>query len=375
MHQAGILHRVDTVSTSGRVYPAHIFRREVRAYAAAVVAGEAYGEVEHPPPTSAHFRDINLCNVSHRVLDLWWEGNELHGVVQVLPSAAGKVVRRLYACGEAASFASRGWATLVPGPHGVTTVGPDLQLVTFDAVRVGSLSSSFRPVCGTWGNLKAAQVLQARAAYWKAHGGSAPEWPYGCPPLQQDAATDGRSQAAVRRGWAVTCPALELMSHAPEFRLRARALFQMAAGEQPLLGDAGAIQVIIGKAAAVDAEQLFGGHLVDFHVSSSESGKQDPPRDEARHVPALVKYAVPPPGPAWQPQRNPGPAKPMLWAAMQTLLLVAAACCETRTEGPDPEDPIDGNSIAHDGGDASSDDDTVMGDADGDANNFNELEE
>jgi hypothetical protein len=359
------------------VYPAHIFGREVRAFASAVVAGRAYGEIEHPPPTSPHFRDINLRNVSHRVLDLWWEkGTELHGVVEVLPSAAGKVVWRLYACGEAASFASRGWATLVPDPHGtgVTTVGPDMQLITFDAVRVGSLSSPFRPIVGVWDNLKAAQVLQARAAYWKAQGEVAPEWPYGngCPLQQQVAATDGSSQAAVRRGWAVTCPALELMSHQAEFRQRARALFQMAAGHRPVLGDAGAIQFIISKAAAVDAEQLLVGHLADFRSGSESGTQEEPPRDEARHVLVLVKYAAQPPGLAWQPQRSPGAAPPVLWVAMHTLLRVAAACCETPTEDPDP---ADSDSIAHDYSDASSDDDTVMGDADGDANDFYELEE
>ena len=354
---------MDTVSSSGRVYPARIFRREVRAYAARVIAGEAFGEVEHPTPTSPHFRDVNLCNVSHRVLDLWWKGNELHGVVQVLPSAAGKAIWRLCAHGEAVSFASRGWATLVPDQDGtgVVTVAPDLQLIAFDAVRVGSLSSPFRPVSGTWVNLKAAELLQARKTYWKAQREVAPQWPYGhgCPSQQVVAAADRSSPAAVRRSWAAASPALELMSHMPEFRQRARALFQLAASGQRLL-DAAVVQVIVTKTAAVDAAQLLGGHLVGFHTS--ESGEEaDPPQDEDRHQPALVKYPVPPPGAAWQPQHMRGAPTPVLWVALQMLLL---ACCDTNAHVALTAGADDGVS------DTSSDATSSIGDV----NDFYELE-
>ena len=101
-----------------------------------LLRGIAFGECDHPPAASPHFKHINCANMSHRVrlaamqhacahalrsclpfagssdsassidassfqfLDIWWEGNDLHATIQVLPTAAGAVVRDICLNGE-----------------------------------------------------------------------------------------------------------------------------------------------------------------------------------------------------------------------------------------------------------------------------------
>ena len=64
-----------------------------------LLRGSALGELDHPAPDSPSFRRINRDNASHRLLDLWWERNDLHATVQVLPTRAGELIRDVYLAG------------------------------------------------------------------------------------------------------------------------------------------------------------------------------------------------------------------------------------------------------------------------------------
>ena len=75
-------------------------RRRRCPLAQLLLRGSAIGELDHPAPDSPHFRRINRDNASHRLLDLWWEGNELHATVQVLPTRAGELIRDVYLAGH-----------------------------------------------------------------------------------------------------------------------------------------------------------------------------------------------------------------------------------------------------------------------------------
>jgi len=64
-----------------------------------LLRGSALGELDHPAPDSPYFRRINRDNASHRLLDLWWEGNDLNATVQVLNTPAGELIRNAYLAG------------------------------------------------------------------------------------------------------------------------------------------------------------------------------------------------------------------------------------------------------------------------------------
>lgn len=65
-----------------------------------LLRGAAYGELDHPDADSPYFKRINRENASHRVLDLWWVGNDLHATVQVLDTRQGDLIRDIYTSGR-----------------------------------------------------------------------------------------------------------------------------------------------------------------------------------------------------------------------------------------------------------------------------------
>lgn len=65
-----------------------------------LLRGDALGELDHPDADSPYFKRINFKNASHRVLDLWWQGNDLHATVQVLNTRQGNLVRDTYLAGS-----------------------------------------------------------------------------------------------------------------------------------------------------------------------------------------------------------------------------------------------------------------------------------
>ena len=48
------------------------------------------GELDHPDSSV-----INLKNVSHNVREIHWEGNDLVGTVEILPTPSGNILKEL----------------------------------------------------------------------------------------------------------------------------------------------------------------------------------------------------------------------------------------------------------------------------------------
>ena len=75
------------------MYPTHLLQREAEVFwNAHVRMDRALGELDHPHAKSPTFRSLNLNNVSHQVLSYEWKGDDLMGVVEVLPTQAGSMV-------------------------------------------------------------------------------------------------------------------------------------------------------------------------------------------------------------------------------------------------------------------------------------------
>ena len=84
------------------------------------------GELDHPEERL----EISLQNVSHVINDMWIEGDQVVGTIDILPTPSGKIVSELLDYGTDIGISSRGAGSV--GPNNV--VDPDYQFVTFDFV-------------------------------------------------------------------------------------------------------------------------------------------------------------------------------------------------------------------------------------------------
>ena len=134
---SGIMQKADTQNGNGRVYPSRVLMREVENYKKLVKERRALGELDHPDDSV-----INLKNASHMVTDIWAEGKDVKGKVQVLNTPSGNILRSLVESGVKLGISSRGMGS-VSENSGQTMVEDDFQLICFDFVSEPSPPGAF----------------------------------------------------------------------------------------------------------------------------------------------------------------------------------------------------------------------------------------
>ena len=101
----------------------------------------AYGELDHPDSSV-----VELKNTSHIVRDVWWDGNDVVGKVEILKTPAGNILKELLEAGCTVGISSRGMGS-VKEAKGVVIVEDDFDLVCWDFVSNPSTHGAFmRPV-------------------------------------------------------------------------------------------------------------------------------------------------------------------------------------------------------------------------------------
>ncbi|KAA6427410.1 MAG: hypothetical protein FRX49_02074 [Trebouxia sp. A1-2] len=121
-------------------------QREVARYKQShIQCGTAYGELDHPSYDSVTFKDLHMATVCHQVLQVWWHGDDLHGLVEVLDTPAGRLVRGLYCQGFMFGASSRGWSCTLPQEE-YSVIGDDFQLFAFDLLLRPATTSYLFPV-------------------------------------------------------------------------------------------------------------------------------------------------------------------------------------------------------------------------------------
>ena len=87
----GVLQRAGAKNQNGRVYPKNILNREAQKYQKEYIEqNRALGELDHPESSV-----VNLNNVSHNILKMWWDGDDLKGAVQILETPSGQILKAL----------------------------------------------------------------------------------------------------------------------------------------------------------------------------------------------------------------------------------------------------------------------------------------
>tara|TARA_R110002020_G_scaffold21575_12_gene73430 strand:+ start:9273 stop:9869 length:597 start_codon:yes stop_codon:yes gene_type:complete len=138
----GVLQRAEARNQNGRVYPKEVLMREANKYTDNFIKERrAMGELDHPDSSV-----INLQNVSHNVLEMHWNGNDLVGTVEVLSTPAGNILRELFKGGIKLGISSRGLGSIKQESVG-DEVQDDFELIGFDFVSNPSTHGAFlRPV-------------------------------------------------------------------------------------------------------------------------------------------------------------------------------------------------------------------------------------
>jgi hypothetical protein len=136
----GILQRAGIKNQNGRVYPKEILHREAQKYAENFIKERrALGELDHPESGV-----VNLQNVSHNVMEMHWEGDDLVGTVEVLPTPNGNILKELFRANIRLGISSRGMGTVKKDMReGFDMVQDDFELIAFDFVSNPSTRGAF----------------------------------------------------------------------------------------------------------------------------------------------------------------------------------------------------------------------------------------
>ena len=135
----GIMQRAGAKNQNGRIYKREILEDQVRQYIENFVkVGNAYGELDHPESPI-----VSLKNASHVVKDLWWEGDDLMGKVELLNTPSGNIVKEILRGGHTIGISSRGTGSVQQTNEGTLMVQPDFELVCWDFVSNPSTQGAF----------------------------------------------------------------------------------------------------------------------------------------------------------------------------------------------------------------------------------------
>ena len=133
----GILQKANVINQNGRIYPRNVLEREINNYKKFINERRSCGELDHPEQSVVEFK-----NVSHRVVDVWWEGNVVMGSIEILPTSKGKEVAALVQAKVKIGVSSRGvGSTKKDGDYLV--VQDDFQLICWDIVTEPSTPMAF----------------------------------------------------------------------------------------------------------------------------------------------------------------------------------------------------------------------------------------
>lgn len=140
----GVLQRKGKKNQNGRIYPDEILIREAQKYTQTFIQDRrAMGELDHPESSV-----VNLKNVSHNVIEMHWDGDDLVGTVEVLTTPNGNILRELFRNGIKLGISSRGLGSLKKISEGTAVVGDDFELIAFDFVSNPSTQGAFMAPAG-----------------------------------------------------------------------------------------------------------------------------------------------------------------------------------------------------------------------------------
>ena len=133
----GILATCEVKNGNGRYYAKELWEREMEKYKGLIAERRSLGELDHPES-----QVINLQNVSHLVTEYSWDGDNIMGKIEILPTPAGNILKELIKNGVTVGVSSRGMGSLQQRGN-VMEVQDDFELLCWDFVSTPSNPGSF----------------------------------------------------------------------------------------------------------------------------------------------------------------------------------------------------------------------------------------
>jgi hypothetical protein len=134
-----LLQRAEAKNQNGRIYPMEILQREAGMYKENFVAQRrALGELDHPESPV-----VNLKNVCCNVTELWFDGKDVRGNIEILSTPSGNIVRELIKNNIRLGVSSRGMGSVRQMGESTVEVQDDFSLICFDIVSNPSTHGAF----------------------------------------------------------------------------------------------------------------------------------------------------------------------------------------------------------------------------------------
>ena len=134
----GLLQSARTENGNNRTYPKKVLAREVDNYKSGPIAeNRALGELDHPDSSI-----INLKNVSHNIKKIWWDGDNVMGAIELLPTPSGNILRALFENRIPVGVSSHGMGSLKQMGD-LMEVQDDFELLCWDFVSTPSNPGSY----------------------------------------------------------------------------------------------------------------------------------------------------------------------------------------------------------------------------------------
>jgi hypothetical protein len=147
----GILATAEVKNGNGRYYSKDLWEREIDKYMENVRANRALGELDHPDSSI-----INLKNVSHNIKKIFWEGDNVMGIIELLPTPSGNILTSLFQNNIPVGVSSRGMGSLKQMGE-LMEVQDDFELLCWDFVSTPSNPGSYMAVTGMMNESKIPQ--------------------------------------------------------------------------------------------------------------------------------------------------------------------------------------------------------------------------
>jgi hypothetical protein len=138
----GILATAEVKNGNGRYYSKELWDREIDKYMESVNANRALGELDHPDSSI-----INLKNVSHNIKKIFWEQDNVMGIIEILPTPSGNILKAFFENGIPVGVSSRGMGSLKQMGE-LMEVQDDFELLCWDFVSTPSNPGSYMKEVG-----------------------------------------------------------------------------------------------------------------------------------------------------------------------------------------------------------------------------------
>ena len=133
----GILATAEVKNGNGRYYSKDLWQREMDKYSELIQQRRSMGELDHPESTV-----VNLKNVSHIINEYWWDGDQVMGKIEILPTPSGNILKELIKNGCTVGVSSRGMGSLEQRGE-IMEVQDDFELLCWDFVSTPSNPGSY----------------------------------------------------------------------------------------------------------------------------------------------------------------------------------------------------------------------------------------